>query len=120
MSHINQAILLVINDLIFATKISSTARSLGVEVHAVRDAALMTAPLGELQPRLVIIDLNSAGEPIEAVRVAAEHEAHPHVLAFVSHVDAALADRATQAGAHEVLPRSRFTTRLPEILREFA
>jgi DNA-binding NarL/FixJ family response regulator len=113
-------LLLVINDLIFETKIRTTAQSLGAAVKVVRNAAQLEEQLRETQLRLVMVDLNTAGDPIEAVRAAAEHEACPHVLAFVSHVDAALSDSAAQAGAHEVLPRSRFTIRLPEILRRFA
>ncbi|HEY5727136.1 MAG TPA: hypothetical protein VIV08_00850, partial [Acidimicrobiia bacterium] len=38
------------------------------------------------------------------------------VVAFGPHVDAAALDAATEAGAAESLPRSRFFARLPRLL----
>lgn len=110
-------ILVVINDLIFQTKIQSTAHSLGFFTHQLSSADTIGAVLGEFFPGLVIFDLNSArGEifgAIEALRTAADR---PHVVAFCSHVDVALMDRARLAGADEVLARSQFTRDLPQII----
>lgn len=105
-----------ITDLIFETKIRSTAQSLGVMLATVRSLASLSAELDRSRPTLVIVDLNAAGDPIEAVTIAKAHASHPRVIAYVSHVDVDLARRAQSAGADEVMPRSRFTNELPKIL----
>lgn len=107
-----------ITDLIFETKIRSTAQSLGAALTTVRSIASLTAELDRSPPTLVIVDLNAAGDPIEAVTLAKAHASHPRVVAYVSHVDVDLARRAQSAGADEVMPRSRFTNELPKILGE--
>lgn len=106
-----------ITDLIFETKIRSTAQSLGATLATVRSIAALAAGLDRSQTSLVIVDLNAAGDPIEAVTVAKAHASHPRVVAYVSHVDVDLARRAQAAGANEVMPRSRFVTNLTELLK---
>lgn len=105
-----------LTDLIFETKIRSTAHSLGATLTTVRSIASLSAELDRSRPTLVIVDLNAAGDAIEAVSVAHAHASHPRVVAYVSHVDVDLARRAQSAGADEVMPRSQFTNELPKIL----
>jgi len=110
-------VLLWVNDLIFETKIRSTAQALGVALFSVRNIAALSAELDRARPSLVIVDLNASGaDPIEAVATAKTHAAKPRVVAYVSHVDADLAARAQAAGVDEVMPRSRFSTQLPQVL----
>ncbi len=105
----------VVSDLIFATKIRSTAASLGVEVAVVRDRAAMLACLDDVAT--VILDLNLDGEDaIELIRLARARPAAPTIIAYCAHVDMDLASAAEQAGADAVMPRSKFVARLPEIL----
>jgi hypothetical protein len=59
---------------------------------------------------LVIVDLDRCEDP-GAFRVDG-----PRVIGFGSHVDVASAQAAEAAGYDEVLPRSVFFRRLPEIL----
>lgn len=110
-------VIAVLSDLIFETKIRSTAQSLGVALSVVRSPDSLPGELDRVRPGLVIVDLNAAGwNPIEAVAAAKSHASRPWVVAYVSHVDADVARRGQEAGADEVLPRSRFTTELPRIL----
>lgn len=114
-------VIAVVQDLLFATKIRSTARSLGVELQTVTNAAALAGALDRLPAGLVIVDLAlPETEALAAVEVGADHPCDAHVLAFVSHVDERLAQKAAEAGADEVMPRSRFSHQLPEILRPFA
>lgn len=106
-----------VTDLIFSTKIMSTARSLDVAVEVVRSAAGLSDRLAGGGIDLVIIDLTADGDPVEAVRAARRAENTPRIVAFCPHVQIDLADAAREAGADEVLPRSAFSQDLPGILR---
>ena len=111
-------VIVLIRDLIFETRIKSTAQALGIGATVVRSVNELATLLNQSAIRLLIVDLNTAGPAaFDAVRAA---KAHPgvRVLAFVSHVDTDLANLATQAGADEVLPRSRFTAQLPALLAQ--
>lgn len=105
----------VLNDMIFETKIRSTAQALGIETKIVHSTAALTAELEAIRPSLLIVDLNTAG--VDAVAAGNVHIPRPYVVAFVSHVDRDLAKQAAEAGADQVMPRSRFTAELPRILQ---
>jgi len=112
----DNTVLLAINDLIFETKVRATGQATGVVVRCVRSAAELSAQLEGAAVSLVVIDLNSVADAIDAIQTAITHDHSPRVLAFVSHVDTDLARRARDAGAHDVLPRSRFVSELPALL----
>jgi len=105
----------VLNDLIFETKIRSTAQALGLVTTVVRILADLDAELGRIRPSLLIVDLNTAGA--DAVATGSTRTPRPYIVAFVSHVDQDLAKQAATAGADLVMPRSRFTAELPRILQ---
>ncbi len=105
----------LMDDLFFQMKLAETAKHSKVEVKVAGNAdALME--LLEPTPKLVIIDLNSRSQPIQAVERlrAANHTVH--VVGFLSHVQTELAAQARVAGCNEVMPRSAFTQNLPAIL----
>lgn len=107
-----------IRDLIFETKIKSTGHSLGVGTVVVRSVTELETLLQQSAVRLLIVDLNTAGPTaLDAIR-AAKDSAGVRVIAFVSHVDTELAALASQTGADEVMPRSRFSSQLPELLAQ--
>lgn len=62
------------------------------------------------KPTLVIVDLDRCDDP-EGFRIP-----EARVVGFGPHVDSALHERAVAAGYTEVLPRSVFFRRLPELL----
>jgi hypothetical protein len=103
-------ILALVRDLMFASKITATARSTGVPVRIVRDPATLPP---EPSP-LLIVDLNQDGTL--AAAVAWKQSTGGPVIGFVSHVDAATIKAARAAGIDRVMPRSEFDRRLPELL----
>jgi DNA-binding NarL/FixJ family response regulator len=119
-------VIAVVTDLIFSTKITGTAKALGGQVRVARTIGMLTQHLdaaaaeagGLVGETLVIVDLNSSGvDPIEAVRMAKAHGSGPRVVAFLSHVQAELALQAREAGADQVMARSAFVERLPELVK---
>lgn len=112
-------LVVVINDLIFETRIQSTARSFDLHVHRVSSADALPLITGEYHPTLVIFDLNSAqGDVLAAIGRMKAEQPRPRVVAFCSHVDEDLMSRARDAGADEVLARSRFTHDLPTLIQQ--
>jgi CheY-like chemotaxis protein len=93
-----------------------TARQVGAELKLVTTADAVLAEAQAQPPALVIVDLNARSGALEAVeRLRASGSTTP-VLAFLSHVQVELAERARAAGCNEVMPRSKFTQQLAAIL----
>lgn len=112
-------ILVVVDDLMFRSKISTTAKAVGATIAAATSAEAAVARARELKPALIILDLDSARtRPFDVLRqLAADPElAGIRTLGFVSHVHADRIHQARALGIGEVLARSAFTTSLAEIL----
>ena len=114
-----RTIIAVVDDLFFASKIRGTAEQLGVGVSFPRTIdALIEAALGD-QPALIICDLHSQKtDPLVLARTLKADARFNKIrlLGFFSHIQVELQRAAEQAGFDQVIPRSAFTTRLPEIL----
>jgi len=110
--------LLLSRDLIFTTKVVGTARALGLVVVSAGNAALASAMLQQWTPEAVFVDL-AAGDLVapSALAVYRAQAAGTAFVAFGSHVDAAALQAARDAGCEEVMPRSRFSAELPDLLR---
>ena len=110
----------IVTDLIFSTKIVSTARELGIEVQtAVTPEALMEA-LADGGVQLVMVDMSLPRNiAVPSLQQAAAHGTAPATLAFYSHMQAELIESAKAAGATVTMPRSKFSAELPEILKRF-
>ena len=105
----------LVDDLFFQMKLTETAKQLGVAVKIATTGEALEAELAS-GPRLVLVDLNARSQPVEAVeRLRAAGNA-ARVVAFFSHVQTELAQRARAAGCDEVLPRSSLTQNLAAIL----
>jgi CheY-like chemotaxis protein len=108
----------VMDDLMFLSRLREAARGLALEVRVLRrseDAAALAAAA----PSLVVVDADSDRLPwSEIVRTLRSQPALTGVpvVAFVSHVDAARAALAREAGAQRVLARSTFVRELPALL----
>jgi DNA-binding NarL/FixJ family response regulator len=109
-----------VDDLFFSARIKETARQVGAPIEIVTPAKLK----GILEERLaegtvdsVILDLNAAGAVgvIQALKAGQRTRKVP-IIGFASHVAKDLIAAARDAGCDQVLARSAFTTRLPELL----
>ncbi len=116
-------ILVVADDLLFRSKISTVAKRLGVTVRAATDPEAAIARAIEDQPTLVLLDLDGQGPaPFEVLRRLAHDPALKRLptLGFVSHVHADLVQQARSLGIGKVMARGAFVTELPNILAPHA
>ena len=100
----------LVDDLFFASKISATAKELNTEVVFCSSAEKVPSDAGR-----ICVDLNATSfDAIDEIRKL--RPAHPApIVAFLSHVQVDLKQRAEEAGATEVMPRSAFVQRLVEL-----
>jgi hypothetical protein len=111
------SLLVLCPDLIFSTKIFSTAKALNISAQGVRSLDALREKLTTNVYSKLIIDLNATGvDPLAAITLAKSLPNCPPILAFLSHIQVELAQSATAAGADQVLPRSAFSAKLPELL----
>src|SRR5688572_14312525 len=112
-------VLCVVDDLLFSVKISTAAKSLGVDVFFERAADSVVARVREKQPRLVIFDLNSSRlRPLDAI---AEMKRDPALNVvrtsdYATHEQADTINAARAAGIDQVVARSAIAERLGDIL----
>src|SRR5215203_3579192 len=112
-------ILAAVDDLLFSSKIRTTAKLSQVDLTFARTPEAILGQARELKPSLIIFDLNCAkADPINTL---AALKADPELggiptIGFVSHVDAATIQAARDAGCDEVMARSAFAGNLAAIL----
>jgi PleD family two-component response regulator len=112
-------ILAILDDLLFTSKIRAAASKTGTVVVFSRSSQAALTEMQKGMPALVILDLNSpAADPLGTVAAmkADPRLASVPIVGFVSHVHASLIDAARKAGVDDVMARSAFAERLPEIL----
>jgi DNA-binding NarL/FixJ family response regulator len=101
--------LLLSDDLMFTSRITGTARGLGLEVRQIRALDRLIEAAKEVGARCLILDLAFPGLDLaDLMRQLGELEATPRVVAYGSHVDAASLQAARAAGCQPTLPRSKF------------
>lgn len=121
-SEVPRTILALVEDIFFLAKIQQTAKQLGLTVESVTPAALHDR-LARGEAGAILLDLNhqsgNAMAVLEALRSDPATRSVP-VVAFLSHVQADLAQAARAAGCSRVMARSAFSQQLPALLREFS
>lgn len=103
------------DDLFFQMKLAETAKHLGLEVKVASNAESLLQLL-DPPPQLVIMDLNARSQPLEAMRQLRNAQPNLRVIGFLSHVQTGLAQQAQAAGFDDVMPRSKFSMYLPDLL----
>lgn len=112
-------ILAILDDLMFTSKIRTTAKQLGVRVSIARSRESALADMRAERPSLVILDLNNPRtDPIGTV---AAMKADPDLsviatVGFSHHTQTETMAAARRAGVGEVLARGAFFERLPDFL----
>ena len=112
-------ILVAVDDLLFSSKIRTTAKLAGIDLTFARTPADILEQARALKPDLLILDLNSTkADPIATVAILKQDPALASIrtLGFVSHVHTAIIDAARAAGIDDVMARSAFAAQLNDIL----
>lgn len=115
-------ILAVVDDIFFLSKIQQTARQLGLAVEPV-DPDVLKDQLRSGARDSILLDLNHrSGKAIALLQTIKNDPATRSVpvVAFLSHVQAELAQRARAVGCDRILARSAFSQQLPALLRELS
>jgi DNA-binding NarL/FixJ family response regulator len=110
----------LVDDLFFQAKLRETARQTGITLESAAKGEQLLAAAAASPAALVIVDLNARDGALEAVEQLNKSQApgnRRRVIAFLSHVQTELAERARAAGCEQVMPRSSFTRNLAAILR---
>ena len=118
-ANVTRRVIAAVEDLLFRSKISETASTLGIEAAFPRSPKKLLEALRESPPDLLILDLNSARfEPLTLLGDVRSEEATRDVstVGVLSHVQKDLAVAAREAGCDRVVARSAFTKDLPQIL----
>jgi hypothetical protein len=106
-------ILALVRDLMFSGRISAEARAAGVELKIIRDPAVLEKE--SPQSSLLIVDMNLPGS-IPAAG-AWRTKTNGQVIGFVAHTDAQAIAEGKSHGFTEIMPRSKFVTLLPQLLK---
>jgi len=113
--------LMLSDDLIFASRVTATARAAGLTVKVVRDPDRLLVAAREQAPAGVILDLQNSGlqlaDLLAGLRAACP--VMPRVVAYGSHVEAETLRDARRAGCDRVMPRSKFVAELEAGLRDW-
>ncbi len=110
--------LLLSDDLIFTSRVTATARDLGLVIKTARAAEGLVQLARQQPPRCVIVDLANPGLvlPDLLARLAETCQPMPRVAAYGSHVDTETLRAARAAGCDPVWPRSKFVEDLATAL----
>jgi CheY-like chemotaxis protein len=110
--------LLLCDDLIFASRITGTAHSLGLEVKTATTPEALVELVRRDAPQAIIVDLACPGLVLEELlrKVEESCPTMPRIVAYGSHVDTETLRAARAAGCDPVLPRSKFVADLPQEL----
>jgi CheY-like chemotaxis protein len=134
--------IVLIDDLFFQAKLFETAKLTGTTLETAATGEQLLSAAAASPQALVIVDLNARQGALDAVeKLCKGSEQRPRfpgvgcgielepgmksnargnprrVIAFLSHVQTELAERARAAGCDEVMSRSTFTQNLAAILR---
>ncbi len=120
--RVQKKILAMVSDLFFTVKIGDAAKRAGMDVEFVKDEKDLLEK-AQSKPAIIILDLNFA--PAQVVRIISKIKGNAELkktslLAFVSHIEGELKQKAHESGADMVMARSAFSQNLPQILKRHA
>ncbi len=116
-------VLAAVDDLFFKIKIVEAAKQVGAKLATASTAADALARARAERPGLIILDLHSVPcAPTEVLRALKSDPALKGIptLGYFSHVQDEVGRNALEAGCDQVMPRSAFAAKLPDLLRPYA
>ena len=114
-----QAIIAVVDDMFFASKIRAVAEAVGAEISFPRSREALVQQARKTKPQLIVVDLHNQkiDSNVLANDLKSDEELRDiRLLGFFSHVQTELQRNAMAAGFDQVIPRSVFARDLPQIL----
>ncbi|MCI0681747.1 MAG: hypothetical protein L0Y71_06560 [Gemmataceae bacterium] len=104
--------ILLSDDLLFASRITGTARALGLDLKVARGAADLERLRQAQAPACVLVDLQHAELNVPALAAQLRQAGRCTLVGYGSHVAAEVLQQARADGCDVVLPRSQFVERL--------
>ena len=112
------SVLMVCDDLMFASKVTATGRAHGVPVAVARTPAQAVAKAAGVA--CVLIDLHLEGLNLSELLPELRSAGVRREIGFGSHVDAGRLKAARESGCDVVMPRSQFVKQMEGKLTEWA
>ena len=116
-------ILAVVDDLLFTVKISDAAKRVGLDAEFLKSEKDVVERATQEKPLLIILDLNANSvQPLKLIEKLKGNGDLKQIslIAFLSHVQGELKQKAQEAGANMVMARSAFSQNLQQILKRHA
>ena len=115
-------ILAVVDDLLFTVKISDAAKRVGLDAEFLKSEKDVVEKAAQEKPLLIILDLNANSvQPLKLIEKLKSGDLKQiSLIAFLSHVQGELKQKAQEAGANMVMARSAFSQNLQQILKRHA
>jgi DNA-binding NarL/FixJ family response regulator len=115
-------VLALVPDLLFGSRVQSALQAAGHEVELIGQADRLSGRLAAGAPAAVlVVDLTSAElDGAALLESLSGRLGQTRTLAFFSHVDVAVRERAEQAGFDLVVPRSRMAREGAELVTRLA
>lgn len=113
--------LLLSDDLIFTSRVTATARALGLSVAVAKTADGLLRLARQSPPAGVILDLQNPGLDLTTLLAGLRDACPtmPRVIGYGSHVAVDVLKAARQSGCDEVMPRSQFALHLEAGLKHW-
>ena len=115
--------LVVVDDLLFTVKISDAAKRVGLDAEFLKTEKDVIEKAKQEKPLLIILDLNA--NSVQPLNLIQELKGDGDlkrisIIAYLSHVQGELKQKAHEAGANIVMARSAFSQNLQQILKRHA
>lgn len=116
-------IIAVVDDLMFRSKIQAAALELSIDVTYPKNEEELKETLAAKPTSLIIFDLGARSQDVlSIIKLIKTNEKTRStlVISFFPHVNEELKRKAVEAGCDMVVPRSRFSLKLKDILLNYA
>ena len=112
----------VLDDMFFSSKIKEAAKHAGVNLEIIKNANGLIETLTNILPILIIVDLNFKElNPLGLIKdIKSKSELEKiTTIGFLPHIEEQLKKDALETGYDIVMPRSRFSRELSQILEKY-
>ena len=112
-------VIAVLDDIFFSSKIKEAAKQAGVNLEIIKKTEGVIQALKASPTKLIIVDLNSKNHnPLALIKDIKSNSDFQDIptIGYLPHVKCELKNKAIEAGFDSVMPRSRFSRELVEIL----